>query len=217
MVAALVFFWLKHRNRYSEQHTRVRVRRLSALAEQLGLQFDRTPDYETAKGFRFLNELSRGDNRYAYNVMWGSYCGYEVRMFDFYYQTYSENRGRVRVHEHHLSAVVLRLDRQFPELTICPERLASKTAHTLGCGDIDFESYEFSRKYCVRCKDRKFAYDVCNARMIEYLLSQPELKIEIEGPALAISHDQLATPEAVEGDLERLVRIRSLIPEYLFC
>jgi hypothetical protein len=39
-----------------------------------------------------------------------------------------------------------------------------------GYGDIKFESAEFSKTFCLRTPDKKFAYDACNAKMIEYLL-----------------------------------------------
>ena len=39
-----------------------------------------------------------------------------------------------------------------------------------GYQDIKFESAEFSKTFCVRSPDKKFAYDVCNAKMMEYLL-----------------------------------------------
>jgi hypothetical protein len=39
----------------------------------------------------------------------------------------------------------------------------------------------------VRCRDKKFAYDVCNPQMIEYLLSNRGLDIEIQGPAILLA------------------------------
>jgi hypothetical protein len=89
-------------------------------------------------------------------------------------------------------------------------------AQAFGYDDIDFESHEFSRKFCVRSQNKKFAYDFCNAKMIEYLLSNSDLTIEIEGNALAISFSRRLAPEHIEPNLNRLVTIRSLMPEYLF-
>jgi hypothetical protein len=103
-----------------------------------------------------------------------------------------------------------------PELVIGKEGLFSKVAQAFGYDDIDFESHEFSRKFCVRSGDKKFAYDVCNARMIEYLLSNTDLTIEIEGDALALSFGSRLAPEKIEPNLNRLITIRSLMPDYLF-
>jgi hypothetical protein len=104
----------------------------------------------------------------------------------------------------------------FPELTIGPEGFFSKIAQAVGYDDIDFESHEFSRKFCVRSKDKKFAYDVCNAQMIEYLLTNPDLVIEIERDSLAVSFNRRLAPENIESNLNRLIAVRSLMPDYLF-
>jgi hypothetical protein len=104
----------------------------------------------------------------------------------------------------------------FPELVIDKEGFFSKVAQALGYDDIDFESHEFSRKFRVRSSDKKFAYDVCNGQMIEYLLSNIDLSIEIEGEVMAISFRSRLSPEYIEPNLNRLVRVRSLMPDYLF-
>jgi hypothetical protein len=68
----------------------------------------------------------------------------------------------------------------------------------------------------VRSRDKKFAYDVCHAKMIEYLLANDDLTIEIESHTLAISFDRRLALERIEPNLNRLVQVRSLLPEYVF-
>ena len=81
----------------------------------------------------------------------------------------------------------------FPQMTIGPESFGEKIATAFGVeDDIKFESAEFSRTFCVRSPDKKFAYDVCNAQMIEYLLANRDLHIEIQGPVLVLAFTQLA-------------------------
>jgi hypothetical protein len=84
-----------------------------------------------------------------------------------------------------------------------------------GYGDIKFESAEFSNAFLVRSPDKKFAYDVCNARMIEYLLANRDLSIEIENNVLALAFTTRLSPEQIETNLQRLVEIRARLPEYL--
>ena len=108
------------------------------------------------------------------------------------------------------------MPRSFPELVIDKEGFFSKVAQALGYDDIDFESHEFSRKFRVRSPNKKFAYDVCNGRMIDYLLSNSDLSIEIEGEVMAISFNSRLSPEYIEPNLNRLITVRSLMPEYLF-
>ncbi|OHB78068.1 MAG: hypothetical protein A2Z25_24685, partial [Planctomycetes bacterium RBG_16_55_9] len=155
---------------------------MMAVATKLGLSFNYSKNREIARGYKFLDKLRRGSNRYAYNILSGSYQGHEVILFDYHYQTGSGKD----THHYNISLFILHFAAIFPELVIGPEGFFSKIAQAVGYDDIDFESHEFSRRFCVRCRDKKFAYDVCNARMIEYLLSNADLTIEIEDNVLAV-------------------------------
>jgi len=191
---------------------RKRREAMVSLAAKLSLRFDPARDRHLAKRYKFLNKLRRGSNRYAYNVLSGNCQGHEIMVFDFHYKTGSGKN----THHHYFSFFILHLTAAFPELVIGPEGVFSKIAQAVGYDDIDFESHEFSRKFCVRSADKKFAYDVCNARMIEYLLSNRDFSIEIESNVLAISFNRKLAPEAIEPNLNRLVTVRSLMPDYLF-
>jgi hypothetical protein len=190
---------------------------MTALATRLGLRFDPNTDRDLARRFQFLDKLRAGDNRYAFNILSGRYRDHDVMAFDFHYETHStDSKGRRQTHHHYFSFFILQLPVPFPELKIAREGFFSKVAQAFGYDDIDFESHEFSRKFCVRSQDRKFAYDVCNARMMEYLLANDDLTIEIEDQATAISFNSRLSPEQIESNLNRLIAVRSLMPEYLF-
>lgn len=190
---------------------------MAALAARLGLRFDPSKSWDIAQRYRFLDKLRSGSNRYAFNILSGSYQGNDVNLFDYHYETHStDSKGHRQTHHHYFSFFILHLPASFPELVIGSEGFFSKIAQALGYDDIDFESHEFSRKFCVRSADKKFAYDVCNARMIEYLLSNTDLTIEIEADALAISFVSRLTPQLIEANLNRLITLRSLMPEYVF-
>jgi hypothetical protein len=47
-------------------------------------------------------------------------------------------------------------------------------------------------------------------------LSNTDLTIEIEADALAISFGSRLTPQVIEANLNRLITLRSLMPEYVF-
>ena len=188
-----------------------------AMAARLGLRFDPNKNRELARQYQFLDKLRAGENRYAFNVLAGTYKSHNVMAFDYHYETHStDSKGRRETHHFYLSFFLLLMPASFPELVIGREGFFSKVAQALGYDDIDFESHEFSRKFCVRSRDKKFAYDVCNARMMEYLLANDDLTIEIEGPALAISFGRRLSPEQIESNLNRLIQVRSLMPDYLF-
>jgi hypothetical protein len=187
-----------------------------SLAARLGMTYT-ARDSTIASQYRFLDALCRGENRYAYNVLSGTFEGYPARAFDFHYETHShDSRGRRTTHHHHFSFFLIEQEKAFPELRIYPEDFLSKLGQMMGFDDIDFESIEFSKAFVVRSADRKFAYDVCHTRMMEYLLAHRELSVEVEGRCIAISFNSRLKPEEVPVRLRQLVEIRRLFPEYLY-
>jgi hypothetical protein len=195
---------------------RKRLEGLSALAQRLKLGFDPGENYGIAGRFEFLKELAQGDNRYATNVLSGNYQQNEVLAFDYHYETYTQTKNGRQTQHHWFSFFILTLPAFFPDLTIRRENFFTKVAEVFGYDDINFESAEFSKTFCVRSPDRKFAYDVCNAQMIEYLLANRDLSVEIENNVLALAYTTRLSPEQIETNLQRLVEIRTRLPEYLF-
>jgi len=202
---------------YSAIAGRKRREELSALAARLGFSFSADKDYPLAERFGFLNQLAEGSNRYAFNVLSGRLQQNEVLIFDYHYETHSTDaRGNRQTHHHYFSFFIMVLPVSFPELRITHEGLLSKIAQAFGYEDIDFESAEFSRLFCVRSKDKKFAYDVCNARMIEYLLANRDMSIEIEQNALSLVFGKCLAAAEIESNLQRLEEFRLRLPDYLF-
>jgi hypothetical protein len=171
---------------------------LYEMARRLGLRFSAGEDYAIPDHYAFLDHLNQGENHY-------------------HYETHStDSKGNRTTSDYYLSFLILLLPVDFPKLKISREGLLSKIAQAFGYDDIDFESAEFSRVFCVRSPDKKFAYDVCNASMIEYLLANCDMSIEIERNALALLFKKRLAVERVEFDLQRLLEIRLRLPEYLF-
>ena len=202
---------------FGAKAARKRREELAALAVQLGLNYQAENNHSLADRFGFLNALAQGSNRYAFNILSGTYQSHDVLVFDFHYETHStDSKGRPQTHHHYFSFFILTLPQNFPELRITREGLLSKIAQAFGFDDIDLESAEFSRAFCVRSQDKKFAYDVCHAQMIEYLLANRDLSIEIEDRALALAFGTRLSAAQIESNLERLIEIRSRLPDYLF-
>jgi hypothetical protein len=190
---------------------------MGELAGQLGLQFSAERNYPLAKQYSFLDKLDQGSNRYAYNIMTGSFDEHEISAFDYHYETHStDSKGHRQTHHHTFSFFILTLEKLFPELTIAKESFFSKIAQAVGFDDIDFESHEFSKKFVVRSKDKKFAYDFCNAQMIDYLLGHPNINIEVDQNMLALGFNSCLRVDDIESKLARLIEIRKLMPDYVF-
>lgn len=196
----------------AEKHRRVAFQ---ALAEHTGLRYSPEMNRDLASHFEFLNALGNGSNRYARHVITGEIDGLEVVAFEYHYATHSSSENGRKTHHHYLSVFTSALPKAFPELTIRPEGVFSKIAQAVGYDDIDFESAEFSRRYCVRSRDKKFAYDVCHPLTMDFLLRFHDLDIEIEGTTLAAVQRGQLQPNHVESNLRRLLAFRRLLPRYL--
>jgi hypothetical protein len=187
---------------------------LAALAKKLKLRFNPDNNFELAEKFSYLSWLKRGEARYAYNTLQGRYLDWQVTVFDYRFST--PTGGRSGGLDYYWSAFIVEMKTNFPDMIISHESRESRLAEALGESHIDFESAAFTRTFRVRSSDKKFAYDVCHPKMMEYLLANQDLTVEISGAGLAVLFEDWLRPEKIEFNLSRLIEIRKLLPEYLF-
>ncbi len=196
---------------------RMRRKAFAEMARTLGLTFKPHKNRGLAKHYGFIDKIAQGSQRYVFNLMYGDYRGYHVAAFDYHYATHStDSKGRRRTHHHYLSFATLRHPMNAPELHIKPEGFFSKVGQALGFDDIDFESVEFSRAFVVKGQDKRFAYDICNARMMEFLLDHKDLMLEFERDIIALVAERRFKVGDIPGRLDLLVQIPRLIPDYVY-
>jgi hypothetical protein len=208
LIALILYFLFVHKGSDPEEKRR---KDLAALAKKLRLEFDPKNDVKLAEKFSFLSWLRRGDipeTRYAYNTFHGYYSDYPITFFDYHFS--------ITKYDYYWSVYILDIKSNFPDVIISPESLESRIAEAFGKQCITFESAEFSRTFRVRSSDKKFAFDICHPRLMEFLLANRDLTIEIRGTALAVLFEDWLRPEKVEHNLSRLIEIRKLLPNYLF-
>ena len=121
-----------------------------------------------------------GDDRRATNVLRGPYQGADMVAFDYQYDTHStDSKGRRKTTTHRYAVCALRLPAPLPGLELSPESALTRLAGVLGFDDVELESEDFNRKYRVKARDRKFAYDVLNPRTMAALLGRPSLHLRL--------------------------------------
>ncbi len=70
----------------------------------------------------------------------------------------------------------------FPHLEIGRENLFTRMADGIGLEDIELELPEFNRRYNVKAVQRKFAYEVLETRMMDWLVASDQgYALEIVG------------------------------------
>ena len=165
---------------------------LLLLATQGGWDFSPHKDYGIGRLCDF-DIFNRGEDRHAFNTITGSvtYGPYrcQLDMGDFRYKVVSGHGSKRRSSTHKFSYLVIRLPfRHTPQVRIRREGILDKIAQAAGLEDIDFESAEFSDKYCVTSEDRKFAYALLHARAMEYFLAiAPPALIEIAAGRICVT------------------------------
>jgi len=201
---------------YGHYAAKKRREALRAWAQSRSLRFDQTRDHSVEDIFPQFNCLHEGSNRYAENRMFGHYSGREFLGFDYHYETHStDSKGRRQTHHHHFSAVILGSKVPLKPLFIRPEGFFDKVKEFFGFDDIDFESAEFSRKFYVKARDRRWAYDVIHQRTMEFLLGSPEFTIEFgAGRVIAYRSGRFGATE-FEQAAEVICGILDRLPDYL--
>ncbi len=102
-----------------------------------------------------------------------------------------------------------------PDLVVRHESVMDRVADALGFDDIDLESAEFSRKFRVKCADRRFAWDFLHARMMQLLLESTEGAFEVGGDLIVVSDGWTRwEPRAFASRIELMQRILELWPEH---
>ena len=116
-------------------------------------------------------------------------------------------------------AAIIQLPKEFPELKVWPE----KGDQSLGMPklfdgpEIDLDNLEFSKKFHVRCKDKKFAYDIFHPRMMEIFLNyKRDIWFEIEKDSMMVTLSGTLTPANLKTMWNNVVALRERLPAYLF-
>jgi hypothetical protein len=162
------------------------------LAVELGWNIDPWPDETHDAQYGHFEIFTRGHSRSAYNTLTGQVrikeSDWPARMGDYTYKITSGSGKNRRTTTYRFSYMILETPfLMAPALLIRPEGFMDKLAGAFGFDDIDFESEEFSRKFHVKSRDKKFAYDVCHARMMEFLLATKPPCVDIERGRCCIS------------------------------
>ena len=192
-----------------------RRQELATMARQLGLEYSPT-DTLGCLGLPF-GLLSKGDGRGTENVLWGTWQSVPVREFDYwYYEESTDSKGNRTKTYYRFSCAVTEIEAFCSHLTIDRENVFTRLADHLGLHDIEFESEGFNRAFNVKCKDRKFAYDFIDARMMAYLLEVDRaFQFEVSGRWL-LCFSKRRKPTDLIPLLGTLKQFRDQVPRVVY-
>lgn len=182
VIVAAYLSWAAQKKRREE---------LTALAQELGWSFDPSHDHSHDERFGQFEIFRRGHSRSAYNTLRGRIQSLQtdcaVTMGDYTYKITSGSGKDRRTRTYRFSYVIVQLPFFTPELLVRPEGVFDKLAGAFGFDDIDFESVEFSKRFYVKSSNKRFAYDVIDPRMMEFLLQSRPPMVDLERGACVVS------------------------------
>jgi hypothetical protein len=174
-----VAVWLNYRLKQKRREG------LFLFAQGQGLEYSREDTISIDRSYAF-QLFGMGEGRGCENVLSGLWNGLPVREADYWYYTEStDGKGNTSKDYSYFSIVVADLTCAVPPISIQRETLFSRVAERMGFPDIPFESDAFNRAFRVRAKDRRFAYQLVDARMMQWLQTTGgEFGFEVVGPNL---------------------------------
>jgi hypothetical protein len=188
-----------------------RVRALKKFAVANRWAFSPDERYSMKSSFPKVALFIGKDSYKTSNVMRRKYSGLRVTICDYEYTTSNGKNEQTFSY----TCYILQLPVSFGWLNVTRESLRSKIAQAFGYDDIDFESAEFSRRYCVRAQNRKEAYALITPQMMDYLMATPGLYFSIQGSLLLITFDGQLEARHIPQRVNLLFGIAARIPGYL--
>ena len=188
-----------------------RRRAMSAAARRLGLQYLPGDPYNLPRLHGHMPAFGVGRSRRAYNMLRGNAGGHLLLLTDYkyFFGTQSIRRTFYRTY------CLLYSDKVFGDLYVRPEGFLEKVAEAAGFDDIDFESKEFNDMFYVRSNNKRFAYDIINPRMMDYLAGCPGLHLEFSGDVMLAHYNRRLKPRQIEPLVRVVKGIAGIIPTYL--
>jgi hypothetical protein len=166
-----------------------------AVAAELGFAYDPSSDPGFDDRFPRFECFHRGHSRRAFNLLVGVRGAPErprrctLGEFEFK-ETQGSGKNRRTVTYRFGFAVLETAFRAMPDILVREEHFFDKVAGFLGFDDIDFESAAFSRRFMVKSSDKRFAYDLIDAQMMEFLLEEGTPNIDIGDHAVCLWYGQ---------------------------
>lgn len=159
----------------------------AALAEKHGFRHYEGDPLALRQVHSGFSLFQIGHSKKVLHTLEGLKDGQRWIVFDYRYTTGSGKHQQT----HQRTGVLVDLPFRASRLKIRPEHFGDTIAAALGFDDIDMESDAFNRKYHVSAEVKRFAYEICNPRMMEYLIAAEGHCWEMQGNSLLFHSNRL--------------------------
>jgi hypothetical protein len=205
---------------YVYQQRQKRIAAMAVLASQLGLRFSEGQDHGHDDRFAQFAIFRRGTRRIAYNTMSGSMTigpfTQSVVLGDFKFTIESgSGKNRRRVTKRFSYVLVSMPHPDVPELLLRAENFFDRIGNFFGFDDIDFESSEFSRRFHVSSSHKRFAWDLIDPRMMEFLMFENSPVVDMEEGWMCLADASVWSAETFSERLDFAGRFLDHWPDHV--
>ncbi len=157
-----------------------RSKELSRYAEENEWDFGTNISTELQHHYLQFHAFNKGENRFTRNTIRGSFTDHDSDWLfvtgDFHYSDKSWHLGTSPTGQNVFSYILLRTPfESIDGLLIKQEDFSTR----FSAYDIAFESIDFNDKYFISCSSKRFAYDLIDQQMIEFLMRSEPSRVEI--------------------------------------
>lgn len=160
--------------------------------------------------------FGQGFGRSAQDVLTATVDGRATLCFTYLYKTRSSNGKQTTTQSHWFSIYSVRMPKQLPELGVEQEGFFSTIARAIGVHDIEFESEDFNRRFKVHSDDRKFAYDVVNPQMMQFLMDSDAPGFATHGADLVLVQRGKMPLPSVQPTVAYLATVLAHVPGFVW-
>ena len=176
----------------ASKRERERTDALRAFAVRQGLSFTPSDPGLSERLSRF-EPFNVGHSREGLNLAAGEVRSGGMRasvLFgDYRYKITTSNGKQTTTVTYIISFVAVRPALALPEdLTVRAEGILDRIGAFMGLDDIDFESSEFSKRFHVKCSDRRLAFDLFDPRMMEFFLQSGPPRVQARDGTLLFDY-----------------------------
>ncbi|MQA08032.1 MAG: hypothetical protein GEU98_05650 [Pseudonocardiaceae bacterium] len=203
---------------FAVRHARtrnVKIHRLSRLAHARGWQY-RFEDLVVLLRYRGT-PFDRGADRAAQHVITGTHRGRPFCCFEYSFNRVQVSRTGTR--SNHFRIYAVRTPTWRPALQVTREDLGTQLVDSVTGHDLQLESTAFNQTFRVLTENDRFAYDVLNPRMMEWMLRDPRalnVPFRFERDELVAWERGTFEGHMVESGVDYLCDILDRVPDFVW-
>jgi len=175
---------------YGHRMHQKRLAELAAWARAEGWTWD--PERRKSPRYPFAL-FSQGHTRFSRYHAGRDFAGAtpgldsaHVELFEYHYAITTSNGKTTTTHHYYFTCAAIDPGADLGHVSIRDEHIGDKIAQAVGFDDIDLEDPDFSKKFVVKARNRKDAYDLIDHALQRYLISHSGWRIETAGRLLFI-------------------------------